>query len=327
MKKTIPLIIGLLFIICAITPLGAQDTVHTVKKGDTLWDITRMYLETPWKWPIVWATNQDITNPHLIFPGDRVIISRNGDRTTITIIPVKQAETDKPAVYTPKEISETKGKSIVISPQYSTYIYSPTMLSGTGVVLKKMGAGDFSSTNESIVIKSKSDLSLNRGITVVSKVADIKDKDKIIGYLYKTIAIAQVDEAEGDLFKASIKYSNQEVCEGNLVFEDANSIHPITVKLFEPSLKGNGRVIDLVGGVSGGSYLDLVFLNIGKADGIEQGALVKFYSEMEMKEEKTSMKDYQGMALVIQSLDTSSMALVIESLGPIKRNFIAAGLK
>lgn len=325
MKKTIPLIIGLFFIVCAITPLGAQDTVHTVKKGDTLWGITKMYLETPWKWPIVWANNQDITNPHLIFPGDRVIISRNGDKTTITIIPVSQS--GAPAIYTPKEIRETKDKSIVISPQYCTYIYSPTLLSGSGTVLKKMGVGDFSSMNESIIIKSRSGLSPNSGISVVSKIAEIKNKDKIVGYLYKTVALARVDEVQGDLFKATIKYSNQEVCEGNIVLEDLNSIHPLTMKLIEPSLKEDGRVIDLVGGVSGSSYLDLVFLNVGKADGVEQGSLVNLYKKEELKEEKATMREYQGMALVLQSLDTSSMALVIESIGPIQRDFIAAGLK
>jgi len=325
LKKTIPLIISLLFVVCAITPLGAQDTVHTVKKGDTLWDITKMYLETPWKWPIVWANNQDITNPHLIFPGDRVVISKNGDRTTITIIPAKQAGTE--TVSTPKEITDTKGKSIVVSPQYSTYFYSPTPLSGSGTVLKKMGVGDFSSTNESVIIKSKSGLAPNSGINIVSKIAEIKDKDKVAGYLYKTVAIAWIDEAQGDFFKAAIKYSNQEVREGDVVLDDLGSIHPIAMNLFEPSLKGAGRVIDLVGGVSGSCYLDLVFLNIGKADGVEQGALINLYREEELKEEKTVIKEYQGMALVLQSLDTSSMALVIESIGPIQRDFIAAGLK
>jgi hypothetical protein len=41
---------------------------HTVKEGDTLWDITQAYYGDPYKWPRVWSYNPDITNPHWIYP-------------------------------------------------------------------------------------------------------------------------------------------------------------------------------------------------------------------------------------------------------------------
>ena len=50
---------------------GAPE-VYTVKKGDTLWDISGMYLEAPWLWPDLWEVNPSIENPHLIYPGDRI---------------------------------------------------------------------------------------------------------------------------------------------------------------------------------------------------------------------------------------------------------------
>jgi len=333
LKKTASLFIGLLAVFFAFAPLWADDTVHTVKKGDTLWDITRTYLETPWKWPLVWANNHDITNPHLIFPNDRVVISRKGGKTTITIIPADQ-QNDRieapaePVVYTPQEIAREEEKSVVISPRYSTYIYSPNILTGSGHVSKKLEIGDLASRSENVFIKSESGLTLSRGVTIVSKVADIRNLDeKIVGYLYKAIAVARVEDASKDMYKASVVYSNQEVRSGDIIFDDLQSLEPLMLKISEPSLEHSGRVIDIYGGISGSSYLDFVFLDLGKENGIEQGSLITIYEQSPADRKDMAMKEYQGTALVLQSLDRSSMALIMDSRGPIRKNFLAAGVE
>lgn len=326
MKKTASLIIGLLFIFCTMTSLRAEDIVHVVKKGDTLWDITKHYAANPWKWPIVWANNDDITNPHLIFPGDQVIISRSGGKTTITIIPAGKAGA-QPAVFTTSQIAAVKDKSIVVSQQYSTYFYSPNELTGSGSVVGKVDIGELAARNESVLIKSKSGLAKGKGITIVSKVSDVTNKDAVVGYLYKAVAIAQVSDSSGAVYKADVAYSNQEIKPGDVIFDDLKPIQPLKLTMFEPAIKDPGRVIDLYGGVSGSSYLDLVFVNLGKNDGVDKGALLSLYSETKVEEENTSLREYAGMCLVLQSLDTSCIALVTESKVPIKRDFVADGVK
>lgn len=69
---------------------------YVVVKGDTLWDISGMFLEQPWQWPAIWHANPQIENPHLIYPGDRISLMYidgkprlvvNGGKPTVRMSP------------------------------------------------------------------------------------------------------------------------------------------------------------------------------------------------------------------------------------------------
>ena len=52
---------------------------YTVRRGDTLWDISRQFLRSPWRWPALWGMNLgEIRNPHLIYPGQKLYLDRSG---------------------------------------------------------------------------------------------------------------------------------------------------------------------------------------------------------------------------------------------------------
>ena len=58
--------------------------VYTVKRHDTLWDISKMYLRSPWRWPELWGMNlEQVRNPHLIFPGQVLYLDKSNGRARL----------------------------------------------------------------------------------------------------------------------------------------------------------------------------------------------------------------------------------------------------
>ncbi len=57
--------------------------VYVVKKGDTLWDISKKFLKNPLRWREIWASNKHVKNPHWIFPGDRLLMCTYNGRPII----------------------------------------------------------------------------------------------------------------------------------------------------------------------------------------------------------------------------------------------------
>ncbi|HEX3159798.1 MAG TPA: LysM peptidoglycan-binding domain-containing protein [Gemmatimonadaceae bacterium] len=66
----------------AATAAADSGVVHTVRKGDTLWDLARTYLSDPFAWPVIHRLNGDVVkDPHWIYPGEKIRIVA-GERPT-----------------------------------------------------------------------------------------------------------------------------------------------------------------------------------------------------------------------------------------------------
>jgi len=95
MNIRLGLSIALILLLSAGLPAAAEDKgsllreghpdQYQVKEGDTLWGIASMFLIDPWHWPEIWHVNPNIDNPHLIYPGDEIILSYVGDDPQLTV--------------------------------------------------------------------------------------------------------------------------------------------------------------------------------------------------------------------------------------------------
>ena len=79
---------------------------YTIKSGDTLWAISGLFLKTPWRWPELWGMNlNDIKNPHLIYPGQVLLLERKNGMATLRVA----GATDTPM--------EQPGNTVRVSPR------------------------------------------------------------------------------------------------------------------------------------------------------------------------------------------------------------------
>jgi len=83
---------------------------YTVVKGDTLWDIAARFLDHPWQWPAIWYANQQIHNPHLIYPGDVLSLKYVDGKPQMVV------NEGKPTVRLSPEIHRTESEPVTAIP-------------------------------------------------------------------------------------------------------------------------------------------------------------------------------------------------------------------
>ncbi|TDR70714.1 LysM domain-containing protein [Photobacterium lutimaris] len=94
----------------ALSVKEGAPAVYTVKKGDTLWDISAHYLASPWRWPELWQSNRNtVADPHWIYPGDQLHLHFVGGQPRLLRKPVRYLSpkikvTPKPVTTLPAEL-------------------------------------------------------------------------------------------------------------------------------------------------------------------------------------------------------------------------------
>lgn len=120
---------------------------YTIQKGDTLWDLSDQFFDSPWIWPDLWNKNRQIPNPHWIYPGERIRLYQGEGTDKLTLTPPMQ-----PTSVTQKEPAEKTLYYLYATIDQVGFI-KKTAVSANGSIFKVAGDHDMISTGDMVYIQ------------------------------------------------------------------------------------------------------------------------------------------------------------------------------
>ncbi len=256
-------------------------TSYVVKKGDTLWDISAVFLKQPWLWPKLWRLNPEINNPHLIYPGDelRLVYDEQGQPML-----VKGKPSLKWSPKTRKTLKEQNPVSIISLNEIAPYIRYESLLTQQQVdtlpyVLGNNEGQKSALNNAKIYIKG--DLIAGQSYGFYNKGEKIIDPEtqELIGYYAKFIGMGKAIRA-GDIANnvpATVYLSEvkREVRSGDLVLPiNDGQLLPAYYSMQAADKDINGRIIKAATDNREFAKLDVVMINKGLEDNVKLGDIM-----------------------------------------------------
>lgn len=294
---------------------------YTVVKGDTLWDISGKFLQSPWQWPKLWGENPQIKNPHLIYPGDTVYFSMVNGQPRLSL----SKDFDiRPRI---RKTSIEKAIKLIPSDAIAQFLTSPKVvgrdeLDNSPYVIDFAGEHIIAGAGDRVYVRSVTNpKSLAYTIYRAGDTYISPESKEILGYEAIFIADTTIDRA-GDPATLTIIKSDSEVRRGDRVL--ASNEDKLALNFFPTPVKESitGSIISVLDGVSEIGQHNIVVIDKGVADGLEIGHTLDIYQRGEIISDPFSNKkndrvklpnEYAGLLMVFRTFDRVSYALVLEA--------------
>lgn len=335
----------------AVVPLAAlapqAPERYTVQPRDTLWDLSSQYLSSPWRWPELWGMNKDqIKNPHLIYPGQKLFLVKVGDRAMLRVgQPV--GGTDQPGTVklSPRVRAETLDNGAIpsiplhlIGPFLNeAVVFSTNELSTAPRIVASQEGRVLLSRGETAYVRG--DLKGNRDFRVFREAIPLKDPDsgEVLGYEARYVGTAEfvrdgglqasLDGKSAQIVPATFKMTGirQEAGVGDRLAPVPPRDYAAYVP-HAPSQPIKGRIITIYGEAISAGQNQIVTINRGSNDGVERGHVMALWRDGARVPDTTDsakplMKlpdERIGTLFIFRVFDRVSYALIIQSEDPVK---------
>lgn len=324
---------------------------YTIKSGDTLWDISALFLKSPWRWPELWGMNlNDIKNPHLIYPGQVLVLDRTGGRATLRLAGADDGSGVPVVKVTPRTRSESLSDSAlpaIRSSVIEAFLAEPLVINEA----EYAGAARIVSAPDSRVLITRGDRAYARGGNA-GPLLDDQPKEK----LFRVFRDAKMlkDPVTGEALGLEAIYAGKaRMVRGEsttTVTEDGKAVPaivPATVDIIAakeeirvgdrllpeparqlqtytphaPAGKVEGRIVSVYGSaVANAAQNQVVVINKGKQDGMDPGTVLAILKDgvraIDKQDEKLPVMklpdERNGLLMVFRVFDRVSYALILE---------------
>jgi LysM repeat protein len=319
---------------------NAPDS-HTVKRGDTLWDISKLFLKSPWRWPELWGMNLDqIRNPHLIYPGQVLVLDKSGGRARLRVA----GGADNTVKLSPRVRSESLDDTGI--PSVPLHLIAPFLNEAVVFQSDELAAAPrIVATQEGRVLVSRGDTAYVRGelgnrrdYRVFRSAKPLVDPvtKEVLGYEAAYLGSAEyvrpgesrtLADGKPQIVPATFTVTGikQEIGVGDRLAP----VPPRDYSNYTPHApKGDvdGRIVSIYGdGINAGQN-QIVALNRGSRDGMERGHVLALWREGTTAidptdGQRTAIKlpdERHGLLFVFSVFDRVSYALILQVQEPVK---------
>ena len=296
---------------------------YVVQKGDTLWGISEKFLKSPWLWPNVWYANPQVKNPHLIYPGDSIVLVYIDGKPQLRI------DRGRPHVkLTPSGRTIPLNRPIptiglaAIRPFLTKHqIVDKDTLKKAPYILRGVGEHLITGSGDKVYVRGqKSDK--HSDFLVVRKgqvYRDPKTKE-ILGYEAKYIGDSAMVRY-GDPATHLLSHTTREVLIGDRLIKFNKTVYNDNFIPHPPKLDVKGNIIAVMEGLTQIGQHQVVVINKGKRDGMEVGHVLAIYQKgatvkdtvTNQKKQVTLPDERAGLLMVFRTFDKLSYALILKA--------------
>ena len=313
---------------------------YVVKKGDTLWGIASMYLRDPWRWPDIWYANPVIKNPHLIYPGDQLMLGYINGRPSLTVVRNGQivtsatpapAETSLPMEKLEPQIRYTPlNQAIPVVPLNSirqflsgTRVVSKSELNDSGYLLRALDDRPIMGVGDKVYARGLKQSEGGRyNLYRLGQEYVDPDSGDNLGYQATYIGDGSV-EVWGDPSKVLLTAAAQEAMAGDRFLPVATQQLNQNYMPHAPAKPVKGNIIAVLGGVLEIGQYEVVVLDRGSNAGLDSGSVLGIYSRSEKVSDPYAFdglsgsvklpEEREGTLLVFRTFPTVSYGVVMEA--------------